>query len=117
MIIIWFCRFRRGFAHFFSWCPMVHVPVESTLSRSEALTSRYSCTGSPQTNIRISRNGTSSCTSSERSCTTSPTTSTSESRFEHDNAHTDAQNSYIDLHDFTATSVVVDETNAMNRET
>ncbi|KOX74516.1 Tachykinin-like peptides receptor 99D [Melipona quadrifasciata] len=52
-------RFRRGFAHFFSWCPMVHVPVESTLSRSEALTSRYSCTGSPQTNIRISRNGTS----------------------------------------------------------
>ncbi|XP_043600159.1 tachykinin-like peptides receptor 99D isoform X1 [Bombus pyrosoma] len=111
-------RFRRGFAHFFSWCPMVQVPAEPSLSRSEALTSRYSCTGSPQTNTRISRNGTSSCTPSERPCTTSSTTSTSESRFEHDDAHTDARNSYIDLHDFTVTSVVLGETNAdVNHET
>ncbi|XP_060824517.1 neuromedin-K receptor-like isoform X3 [Bombus pascuorum] len=111
-------RFRRGFAHFFSWCPMVQVPAEPSLSRSEALTSRYSCTGSPQTNTRISRNGTSSCTPSERPCTTSSTTSTSESRFEHDDAHTDARNSYIDLHDFTVTSVLLSEINAdVNRET
>ncbi|OAD56780.1 Tachykinin-like peptides receptor 99D [Eufriesea mexicana] len=104
--------FRRGFARFFSWCPMVHVPPEPSLSRSEALTSRYSCTGSPQSNTRISRNGTSSCTSLEHPCATSSTTSTSESRFEHDDTYTDARNSYIDLHDLSATSVVVGDTNA-----
>ncbi|XP_076241349.1 tachykinin-like peptides receptor 99D isoform X1 [Calliopsis andreniformis] len=49
-------RFRRGFVHFFSWCPGVRVPAEPALSRSEAVTSRYSCTGSPQSHTRISRN-------------------------------------------------------------
>ncbi|XP_053975397.1 tachykinin-like peptides receptor 99D isoform X2 [Hylaeus volcanicus] len=49
-------RFRRGFAHFFSWCPWIRIPMEPALSRSEAVTSRYSCSGSPQT--RMSRNGT-----------------------------------------------------------
>ncbi|KAK2588543.1 hypothetical protein KPH14_006322 [Odynerus spinipes] len=51
-------RFRRGFAQFFSWCPWVRVTPEPSLSRSEAVTSRYSCTGSPEANTRISRNGT-----------------------------------------------------------
>ncbi|XP_048507058.1 tachykinin-like peptides receptor 99D isoform X2 [Athalia rosae] len=51
-------RFRRGFAQFFSWCPWVRVAPEPSLSRSEAVTSRYSCTGSPEGNARISRNGT-----------------------------------------------------------
>ncbi|XP_031829539.1 tachykinin-like peptides receptor 99D isoform X2 [Nomia melanderi] len=51
-------RFRRGFALFFSWCPWIRTPLEPALSRSEAVTSRYSCTGSPQTNTRMSRNGT-----------------------------------------------------------
>ncbi|XP_029056380.1 tachykinin-like peptides receptor 99D isoform X1 [Osmia bicornis bicornis] len=110
-------RFRRGFARFFSWCPGVNVPAEPSLSRSEALTSRYSCTGSPQTHTRISRNGTSSCTSLERPCTTSSTTPTSESCFEHDDAHTNARNSYIDLHVLT-NSLVVGETNVdASRET
>ncbi|XP_012283345.1 tachykinin-like peptides receptor 99D [Orussus abietinus] len=51
-------RFRRGFAQFFSWCPCVRVTPEPSLSRSEAVTSRYSCTGSPEAHSRISRNGT-----------------------------------------------------------
>ncbi|XP_046611343.1 tachykinin-like peptides receptor 99D [Neodiprion virginianus] len=51
-------RFRRGFAQFFSWCPWVRITPEPNLSRSEAVTSRYSCTGSPDGNARISRNGT-----------------------------------------------------------
>ncbi|XP_015590424.1 tachykinin-like peptides receptor 99D [Cephus cinctus] len=51
-------RFRRGFAQFFSWCPWVRVAPEPSLSRSEAVTSRYSCTGSPESHARISRNGT-----------------------------------------------------------
>nr|XP_050860932.1 tachykinin-like peptides receptor 99D isoform X2 [Vespula vulgaris] len=51
-------RFRRGFAQLFSWCPWVRVTPEPALSRSEAVTSRYSCTGSPEANTRISRNGT-----------------------------------------------------------
>ncbi|EZA59347.1 Tachykinin-like peptides receptor 99D, partial [Ooceraea biroi] len=51
-------RFRRGFAQFFFWCPWVRVTAEPSLSRSEAVTSRYSCTGSPDMHNRISRNGT-----------------------------------------------------------
>ncbi|XP_020300124.1 tachykinin-like peptides receptor 99D isoform X2 [Pseudomyrmex gracilis] len=51
-------RFRRGFAQVFSWCPWVRVTTEPSLSRSEAVTSRYSCTGSPDMHARISRNGT-----------------------------------------------------------
>ncbi|XP_018394757.1 PREDICTED: tachykinin-like peptides receptor 99D [Cyphomyrmex costatus] len=51
-------RFRRGFAQFFFWCPWVRVTSEPSLSRSEAVTSRYSCTGSPDMHTRISRNGT-----------------------------------------------------------
>ncbi|XP_051156529.1 tachykinin-like peptides receptor 99D [Leptopilina boulardi] len=50
-------RFRRGFAQFFSWCPWVHVTPEPTLSRSEAVTSRYGCVVSPDSQLRISRNG------------------------------------------------------------
>ncbi|XP_066996206.2 tachykinin-like peptides receptor 99D [Anabrus simplex] len=49
-------RFRRGFKQFFSWCPFVHVPPE-TLSRREAVTSRYSFSGSPEAQCRIVRNG------------------------------------------------------------
>ncbi|XP_046986120.1 tachykinin-like peptides receptor 99D [Schistocerca americana] len=48
-------RFRRGFKQFFSWCPFVHVPPE-TLSRREAVTSRYSYSGSPEAQCRIMRN-------------------------------------------------------------
>ncbi|XP_066582342.1 tachykinin-like peptides receptor 99D [Prorops nasuta] len=52
-------RFRRGFAQFFFWCPWVRVTPEPSLSRSEAVTSRYSCPGSPDgMNSRKSRNGT-----------------------------------------------------------
>lgn len=39
----------------FRWCPFVNVGAES-LSRRENLTSRYSCSGSPDHN-RIKRNG------------------------------------------------------------
>jgi hypothetical protein len=51
-------RFRRGFAQFFSWCPWIQIGHEPALSRSEAVTSRYSCAGSPEIRSRISRNGT-----------------------------------------------------------
>ncbi|KAL0132796.1 hypothetical protein PUN28_000484 [Cardiocondyla obscurior] len=70
-------RFRRGFAQFFFWCPWVRVTAEPSLSRSEAVTSRYSCTGSPEMHTRISRNG--MCTLTEHSGTTGSTTPTSES--------------------------------------
>lgn len=73
-------RFRRGFAQFFFWCPWVRVTTEPSLSRSEAVTSRYSCTGSPDMHTRISRNGTSSCTISEYACDTGSTTPKSESQ-------------------------------------
>ncbi|XP_055848490.1 tachykinin-like peptides receptor 99D [Episyrphus balteatus] len=49
-------RFRRGFKQFFRWCPFVHLGAE-TLQRREALTSRYSCSGSPD-HHRIMRNDT-----------------------------------------------------------
>ncbi|KAK0081297.1 hypothetical protein PV326_007737 [Microctonus aethiopoides] len=65
-----YCKFRRGFAQFFAWCPWVNVEPEPALSRSEAVTSRYSCTGSPDGHTRISRNGTSTCSSSDRSLCT-----------------------------------------------
>lgn len=93
-------RFRRGFAQFFSWCPWVRVSTEPSLSRSEAVTSRYSCTGSPNMHTRISRNGTSSCTLSEHTCTTGSTTprSASQPHLEHaDSAQGNAQISSIDL--------------------
>lgn len=48
-------RFRRGFKQFFRCCPFVHVGPE-VLTRREVLTSRYSCTGSPD-HHRIVRNG------------------------------------------------------------
>ncbi|XP_033213177.1 tachykinin-like peptides receptor 99D [Belonocnema kinseyi] len=76
-------RFRRGFAQFFHWCPWVHVTPEPTLSRSEAVTSRYSCAGSPDGHTRISRNGM-SCSSLDRPCTTTSTTPRSESCLELD---------------------------------
>ncbi|KAG5313887.1 TLR2 protein, partial [Acromyrmex insinuator] len=90
-------RFRRGFAQFFFWCPWVRVTSEPSLSRSEAVTSRYSCTGSPDMHTRISRNGT--CTFSEHTCTTGSTTprSESESHFDTDLAQGDARTSSIDL--------------------
>ncbi|KAG8230363.1 hypothetical protein J437_LFUL010575 [Ladona fulva] len=49
-------RFRRGFKQFFSCCPCVSVGREM-LSRREVVTSRYSCSGSPETQCRIIRNG------------------------------------------------------------
>lgn len=48
-------RFRRGFKQFFSWCPCVEVGPE-TLIRRDVVTSRYSCSGSPDHN-RVIRNG------------------------------------------------------------
>ncbi|XP_077288482.1 tachykinin-like peptides receptor 99D [Arctopsyche grandis] len=55
MIYFWMnSRFRRGFKQFFSWCPCVEVGPE-TLTRREVLTSRYSCSGSPD-HHRIIRN-------------------------------------------------------------
>ena len=48
-------RFRRGFKQFFRWCPFVHLTPE-TLTRREVVTSRYSCSGSPD-HHRIVRNG------------------------------------------------------------
>ncbi|XP_066909216.1 tachykinin-like peptides receptor 99D isoform X1 [Halyomorpha halys] len=60
MIYFWMnTRFRRGFKQFFSWCPYVQVPPEG-LTRREAVTTRfnYSCSGSPEANYRINRNGT-----------------------------------------------------------
>ncbi|XP_034487365.1 tachykinin-like peptides receptor 99D [Drosophila innubila] len=49
-------RFRYGFKMVFRWCPFVHVGAES-LNRRDNLTSRYSCSGSPDHN-RIKRNDT-----------------------------------------------------------
>ncbi|KAM8707005.1 hypothetical protein ACLKA7_011159 [Drosophila subpalustris] len=49
-------RFRYGFKMVFRWCPLVHVGAES-LNRRDNLTSRYSCSGSPDHN-RIKRNDT-----------------------------------------------------------
>ncbi|NP_001298153.1 tachykinin-like peptides receptor 99D [Stomoxys calcitrans] len=49
-------RFRFGFKMFFRWCPFVHIGAES-LNRRDNLTSRYSCSGSPDHN-RIKRNDT-----------------------------------------------------------
>ncbi|XP_065372364.1 tachykinin-like peptides receptor 99D [Calliphora vicina] len=49
-------RFRFGFKMFFRWCPFVHIGAES-LNRRDQMTSRYSCSGSPDHN-RIKRNDT-----------------------------------------------------------
>ncbi|XP_062124331.1 tachykinin-like peptides receptor 99D isoform X1 [Drosophila sulfurigaster albostrigata] len=49
-------RFRYGFKMVFRWCPFVNVGAES-LNRRDNLTSRYSCSGSPDHN-RIKRNDT-----------------------------------------------------------
>jgi tachykinin-like receptor len=49
-------RFRRGFKQVFSCCPFVRLEPE-TLSRREVVTSRYSCSGSPEAQCRIIRNG------------------------------------------------------------
>ncbi|XP_034249815.1 tachykinin-like peptides receptor 99D isoform X2 [Thrips palmi] len=49
-------RFRRGFQAFFFWCPCVRKPA-ATLTRREAVTSRYSVTGSPDHHTRVARNG------------------------------------------------------------
>jgi hypothetical protein len=48
-------RFRRGFKQFFQCCPFVHLGPE-VLTRREVVTSRYSCSGSPD-HHRIVRNG------------------------------------------------------------
>jgi hypothetical protein len=50
-----FHRFRRGFKQFFRCCPFIHVGPE-VLTRREVVTSRYSCSGSPD-HHRIVRNG------------------------------------------------------------
>lgn len=47
-------RFRQGFKRFFSCCPFIQSQPDM-LSRREAVTSRYSCSGSPD--HRIVRNG------------------------------------------------------------
>ncbi|XP_014610001.1 PREDICTED: tachykinin-like peptides receptor 99D isoform X1 [Polistes canadensis] len=102
-------RFRRGFIQFFSWCPWVRVTPEPSLSRSEAVTSRYSCTGSPEANSRIPRNGTSSCTSLDHPYTSTSTTPRSESYTEtHDGINLsfskssqESRKSSIDLHDLS----------------
>lgn len=47
--------FRYGFKMVFRWCLFVRVGTEP-FSRRENLTSRYSCSGSPDHN-RIKRNG------------------------------------------------------------
>ncbi|XP_039970274.1 tachykinin-like peptides receptor 99D isoform X1 [Bactrocera tryoni] len=46
-------RFRYGFKRFFRWCPF--VKVDESLNRRDNMTSRYSCSGSPDHN-RIKRN-------------------------------------------------------------
>ncbi|XP_018903913.1 tachykinin-like peptides receptor 99D isoform X2 [Bemisia tabaci] len=48
-------RFRDGFKEFFSWCPFIH-PSPEGLTRREVITSRYSCSGSPEAPYRIVRN-------------------------------------------------------------
>jgi len=109
LIITHYRRFRRGFAQFFFWCPWVRVSTEPSLSRSEAVTSRYSCTGSPDMHTRISRNGTSSCIPSEYTCTTASTTPRSASQFhlEHlDTAQGDAHTSSIDLHHLAPDTII-----------
>lgn len=51
-------RFRRGFQQFFIWCPFVRPsPDFSGLRRAGAVTSRYSCSASPD-HHRIIRNDT-----------------------------------------------------------
>ncbi|XP_038104891.1 tachykinin-like peptides receptor 99D isoform X3 [Culex quinquefasciatus] len=51
-------RFRRGFQQFFRWCPFVRLsPDFSGLRRAGAVTSRYSCSTSPD-HHRIIRNDT-----------------------------------------------------------
>ena len=81
---------------------------QPSLSRSEAVTSRYSCTGSPENHTRISRNGTfiESC-SDQRSSgtfTNASTTPRRHSLFEpgHDNEDdtTDKTAVYFNLQDF-----------------
>lgn len=72
MIYFWMnTRFRRGFKQFFSWCPYVKVPPEG-LTRREAVNTRfnYSCSGSPEANYRINRNGTLHRTPLGSSCDT-----------------------------------------------
>ncbi|XP_055586420.1 tachykinin-like peptides receptor 99D isoform X2 [Uranotaenia lowii] len=49
-------RFRRGFQQFFRWCPFIRISPDM-LTRRGAVTSRYSCSGSPDHN-RIIRNDT-----------------------------------------------------------
>lgn len=101
-------RFRRGFAQFFFWCPWVRITTEPSLSRSEAVTSRYSCTGSPDMHTRISRNGTSSCTVSEHACDTGSTTPRSESQFHHE--HTNLTRATpINLGNLTSDVIVGDD--------
>lgn len=51
-------RFRRGFQQFFIWCPFVQMSTDfSGLRRTGAVTSRYSCSISPD-HHRIIRNDT-----------------------------------------------------------
>jgi len=116
LLIITHRRFRRGFAQFFFWCPWVRVSTEPSLSRSEAVTSRYSCTGSPDMHTRISRNGTSSSTLSEHTCTTASTTprSASQSHLEYADQG-DAQSSSINLRHL-APDVVTDDNVVTSRD-
>ncbi|XP_011303020.1 tachykinin-like peptides receptor 99D isoform X1 [Fopius arisanus] len=98
-------RFRRGFAQFFSWCPLVSVSPEPGLSRSEAVTSRYSCTGSPDGHMRIGRNGTSTCSSSDQSLCTMASGTLRLDSFLHERGHvtTIIDNTRdIDLSEFTS---------------
>jgi len=52
---VYLLSFRYGFKMVFRWCLFVRVGTEP-FSRRENLTSRYSCSGSPDHN-RIKRNG------------------------------------------------------------
>lgn len=104
-------RFRRGFAQFFFWCPWVRVTTEPALSRSEAVTSRYSYTGSPDMHTRISRNGT--CSPSEYTCSTSSITSSNESHVEHTNAQGNTRISLIHLR-VLAPGVVTDDADVVS---
>ncbi|XP_011700827.1 PREDICTED: tachykinin-like peptides receptor 99D [Wasmannia auropunctata] len=111
-------KFRRGFAQFFFWCPWVRVTAEPSLSRSEAVTSRYSCTGSPDMHNRISRNGTCTCLTEHICTSTGSTTPRSESESYPEDTdpalQRDARASSIDLRHLVPDVLVdVDRTNGV----
>lgn len=50
-------RFRRGFKKVFRWCPCITLDRGDALDPTKIGTTRYSCSGSPETQCRIIRNG------------------------------------------------------------